>query len=43
MLGGTLINYQERPVTQKTQFGSEPVNNTIVAHLIHNITQKLSG
>ena len=30
MLGGTLINYQERPVTQKTQFGSEPVNNTIV-------------
>ena len=29
MLGGTVINYQERPITQKTQFGSEPVNNTV--------------
>lgn len=29
MVGGTMINYQERPVTRKTQFGSEPVNNTI--------------
>ena len=29
MLGGTVINYQERPITQKIQFGSEPVNNTV--------------
>ena len=29
MVGGTVINYQERPITQKTQFGSEPVNNTV--------------
>jgi len=30
MLGGTLINYQERPLTRKIQFGSEPVNNTVI-------------
>lgn len=29
LLGGTIVNYQERPITRKVQFGSEPVNNTI--------------
>lgn len=29
LVGGTLVNYQERPITQKVQFGSEPVNNTL--------------
>lgn len=29
MVGATMVNYQERPLTQKTQFGSEAVNNTI--------------
>ena len=29
VLGGTLLNLNERPLTQKTNFGSEPVNNTI--------------
>lgn len=29
LVGGTLVNYQERPITQKVQFGSEPVSNTI--------------
>ena len=29
VVGATMVNYQERPVTQKTQFGSEAVNNTI--------------
>lgn len=29
LVGGTIVNYQERPVTQKVQFGAEPVNNTI--------------
>ncbi|MFV0219001.1 cell surface protein SprA [Empedobacter falsenii] len=52
MLGGTLINYQERPVTQKTQFGSEPVNNTIVglntqynseAEWLTRLTNKIPG
>ena len=28
-VGGNLINLNERPLTQKAQFGSEPVNNTI--------------
>lgn len=52
MLGGTLINYQERPVTQKTQFGSEPVNNTIFglntqynseAEWLTRLTNKIPG
>src|SRR5690625_6993993 len=30
LVGGTIVNYQERPVTQKVQFGAEPVNNTIL-------------
>ena len=29
-VGGSLINLNERPLTQKAQFGSEPVNNTIL-------------
>ncbi len=29
VVGATMVNYQERPLTQKTQFGSEAVNNTI--------------
>lgn len=28
-IGGNLINLNEKPLTQKAQFGSEPVNNTI--------------
>ena len=29
-IGGNLINLDEKPLTQKAQFGSEPVNNTIL-------------
>ena len=29
-LGGTFLNLRERPFTQKAQFGSEPVNNSII-------------
>ena len=29
-VGGNIINLNERPLTQKAQFGSEPVNNTIL-------------
>ncbi len=29
VLGGTLLNLNERPLTQKSNFGIEPVNNTI--------------
>jgi cell surface protein SprA len=29
VLGGTLLNLNERPLTQKANFGVEPVNNTI--------------
>lgn len=29
LVGGTVVNYQERPLTQKAQFGAEPVSNTI--------------
>ncbi|VAW12910.1 FIG00648977: hypothetical protein, partial [hydrothermal vent metagenome] len=28
-VGGNIINLNEKPLTQKAQFGSEPVNNTI--------------
>lgn len=28
-VGGSIINLNERPLTQKAQFGTEPVNNTI--------------
>ncbi|MDG3582581.1 cell surface protein SprA [Galbibacter pacificus] len=30
MLGGTFLNMSERPLTQKANFGVEPVNNTIL-------------
>lgn len=30
ILGGTLLNLSERPLTQKANFGTEPVNNTIL-------------
>ncbi len=29
VLGGTFLNLKERPLTQKANFGTEPVNNTI--------------
>ncbi|MDT8347393.1 MAG: cell surface protein SprA, partial [Flavobacteriaceae bacterium] len=29
-LGGTFLNFNERPITQKSNLGTEPVNNTIV-------------
>ncbi|GAA4894605.1 cell surface protein SprA [Flaviramulus aquimarinus] len=29
VLGATLLNLNERPITQKANFGSEPINNTI--------------
>jgi len=29
LVGGTIVNYQERPISKKVQFGSEPVSNTI--------------
>ncbi|MEH6682472.1 MAG: cell surface protein SprA [Sediminicola sp.] len=29
LLGGTLLNLNERPLTQKSNYGIEPVNNTI--------------
>ena len=30
ILGGTLLNLNERPLTQKSNYGIEPVNNTIL-------------
>lgn len=30
LLGGTFINYNERLLTQKAQFGQEPVNNSVL-------------
>src|SRR5690606_20811947 len=29
MLGGTFLNLNERPLTQKSNYGTEPVNNSI--------------
>ncbi len=29
LLGGTILNLYERPITQKTNYGSEPISNTI--------------
>jgi len=29
LLGGTFLNLNERPITQKADFGSEPINNTM--------------
>ena len=30
VLGGTLLNVEERPLTPKVNFGSEPINNTML-------------
>ncbi|WP_260209808.1 T9SS outer membrane translocon Sov/SprA [Apibacter adventoris] len=30
VVGATFLNYKERPLTQKVQYGSEPVNNSMV-------------
>ncbi|PKQ44373.1 T9SS outer membrane translocon Sov/SprA [Confluentibacter flavum] len=30
VLGGTLLNLNERPITQKANYGTEPINNTIL-------------
>lgn len=30
ILGGTILNVNERPITQKVNFGSEPINNTML-------------
>lgn len=30
VVGGTIINLRERPITQKVNMGDEPVNNTII-------------
>jgi len=36
-VGGNIINMNEKPLTQKAQYGSEPVNNTIFgAYLTYN-------
>ena len=29
ILGGTILNVNEKPITQKVNFGNEPINNTI--------------
>ncbi len=38
-IGGTIINLNERPFTQKPQFGAEPVNNTMVGFNLNYQTQ----
>lgn len=36
-LGATMVNYSERPLTQKVNFGSEAVNNTMVGiNMLYN-------
>ena len=30
LISGTLLNLNERPITQKANFGTEPINNTII-------------
>ncbi|MGM5631016.1 cell surface protein SprA [Apibacter raozihei] len=30
LVGATFLNYKERPLTQKVQYGAEPVNNSMV-------------
>ena len=30
LVSGTLLNLNERPITQKANFGTEPINNTII-------------
>lgn len=37
ILGGTFLNLKERPVTQKSTYGFEPINNTILgANFLYN-------
>ncbi len=52
LVGGTIVNYQERPLTQKVQFGAEPVSNTIFglhteytgeSELLTRLTNKIPG
>tara|TARA_R110002073_G_scaffold40547_5_gene115252 strand:+ start:406053 stop:413159 length:7107 start_codon:yes stop_codon:yes gene_type:complete len=38
-IGGTILNLNERPFTQKPQFGSEPVNNTIIGFNLNYETE----
>ncbi len=39
VLGGTLINLSENPLTQKANYGTEPVNNTMVGLNINLSTE----
>lgn len=39
MIGGTYLNLNERPLTQKTNLSSEPINNTIVGFNLNYNTQ----
>lgn len=41
LLGATILNLYERPITQKTNYGDEPINNTIWGGSINY--QKQSG
>jgi cell surface protein SprA len=37
IIGGTFLNLKERPITQKSTYGFEPINNTIVgANFLYN-------
>ena len=38
-IGGTVVNLNERPFTQKSQFGAEPVNNTIIGFNLNYNTE----
>ncbi len=38
-IGGTVINLNERPFTQKPQFGAEPVNNTMLGFNLNYQTE----
>ncbi len=38
-IGGTVVNLNERPFTQKPQFGAEPVNNTIIGFNLNYSTE----
>lgn len=37
IIGGTFLNLKERPITQKSNFNTEPINNTIIgANILYN-------
>ncbi|KQC32606.1 SprA protein [Nonlabens sp. YIK11] len=37
IVGGTFLNLKERPITQKSNYGTEPINNTIIgANFLYN-------